>query len=168
MVEPVAFVFSEDDLPSEGLDHTRPLHILISCLCRRVPSVLLDNESALNVYPLANAIPLEYGPIDFKPSTQTLRAYDNTYREVMVTLTLELMIGPVIFQVLFQVLRIPVSFKLLLGRPWIHNVGAVPSSLHLKVKFTHDGRMITIPSTNEAHLTSEPILEISYGVMICL
>ena len=66
-----------------------------------------------------------------------MRAYDNTCREVMGTLTLELMIGLVVFQVMFQVLRIPVSFNLLLDRPWIYRAGAIPSSLHLKVKFIH-------------------------------
>ena len=80
----------------------------------------------------------------------------------MGTLTLELMIGPVVFQVLFQILRIPVSFNLLLGRPWIHSVGVIPSSLHLKVKFIHDGQVITISSIGGAHLTSKPVLEISH------
>ena len=73
------------------------------------------------------------------------------------------MIGPVIFQVMFQILRIHVSFNLLLGRPWIHSVGAIPSSLNLKVKFIHDGRVITISSIGGAHLTYEPVLEISHG-----
>ena len=63
-------VFTEDDLPLEGSDHTRPLHISVGCLGRRVPSVLLDNGSALNVYPCAIAIALGYGPTDFEPSTQ--------------------------------------------------------------------------------------------------
>ena len=76
-----------------------------------------------------------------------MRAYDSTRREVMGTLTLELMIRPVVFQVLFQILRIPVSFNLLLGRPRIHSAGAIPSSFHLKVKFIHDGQVITISST---------------------
>ena len=94
-------VFSEDDLPPEGSNQTRPLHISVGCLGRRVPSVLLDNGSALIVCPLATAIPLGYRPTDFESSTQTVRAYDSTRREVMGTLTLELMIGPIIFQVLF-------------------------------------------------------------------
>ena len=90
-------VFSEDNLPQEGSDHTRPLHISVGCLGHHVPSVLLDNGSALNVYPLANAIALGYGPTDFEPFTQPVRAYDNSRKEVMGTLTLEIMIGPVIF-----------------------------------------------------------------------
>ena len=80
-----------------------------------------------------------------------MRAYDSTRREVMGTLTLELMIWPIVFQVMFQVLRILVSFNLLLGHPWIHNASAIPSSLHLKVKFIHDGQVITISSTGGAH-----------------
>ena len=35
----------------------------------------------------------------------------------MGTLEIELLIGPTIFVTLFQVLRIPTSFNLLLGRP---------------------------------------------------
>ena len=31
------------------------------------------------------------------------------------------------------------------------------------MKFIHDGQVITISSTGVAHLTSEPVLEISHG-----
>ena len=48
----------------------------------------------------------------------------------MGTLEIKLLIGPTTFVAVFQVLRIPTSFNLLLGRPWIHRVGAIPSSLH--------------------------------------
>ena len=127
-------VFSDDNLPSEGSGHTRPLYISIGCSGRRVPFVLLDNGSALNVCPLATAIALGYAPSDFGPSTQTVQAYDSTRREVMDTLEIELLIGPATFVTIFQVLRIPTSFNLFLGRPWIHRAGAIPSSLHQKVK----------------------------------
>ena len=110
-------VFSNDDLPPDGPNHTRPLYISIGCLGRRVPSVVLDNGSALNVCPLATAITLSYAPTDFGPSTQTIQAYDSSRREVMGTLEIELLIGPTTFPTLFQVLRIPTSFNLLLGRP---------------------------------------------------
>ena len=139
------------------------MYISVGYLGRRVPFVLLDNGSALNVCSLAIAIALGYRPIDFEPFTQTMRAYDSTRRDVTGTLTLELMIRPFVFQVLFQILSILVCFNLLLGRPWIHSASAIPSSLHLKMKFIHDGRVITISSTSGAHLTSEPVLEISHG-----
>ena len=98
---PTCIVFSNDDLPPEGSDHVRPLYITIGCSGRRVLSVLLDNGSALNVCPLATAIALGFAPSDFGPSTQTIRAYDSTKREVMGTLVIDLQIGPAIFSTLF-------------------------------------------------------------------
>ena len=81
----------------------------------------------------------------------------------MGTLEIELLIGPTTFVTLFQVLRIPTSFNLLLGRPWIHVVGAIPSSLHQKVKFIHDGQVITVRSTRDIFAASEPVLQISHS-----
>ena len=137
-------VFSDDDLPPKGMDNTRLLYISVSFSSHRVSSVLLDNGSALNICPLATAIALGYGPSDFRPSTQTVRAYDNSRREVMGTLEIELMIGPTTFVTVFQVLRIPTSFNLQKGRPWIHRAETIHSSLHQKVKFIHDGQIITV------------------------
>ena len=62
----------------------------------------------------------------------------------MGTLEIELLIGLATFVAMFQVLRIPTSFNLLVGRPWIHRVGAIPFSLYQKVKFIHDGRAIVV------------------------
>ncbi|RVW91379.1 Retrovirus-related Pol polyprotein from transposon 17.6 [Vitis vinifera] len=156
-------VFSDDDLPPEGSNHVRPLFIDVACLGRRVPSVLLDNGSALNVCPLVTAIALGFSPDDFGPSTQTVRAYDGTQRTVMGTLSTHVMIGPVSYSIVFQVLRIQSSFNLLLGRPWIHEAGAIPSSLHQKVKFIHEGRIITIQSDRDIITSSEPVLHISHS-----
>ena len=116
----ICIVFSADDLPPMGFDHTLPLYIFVGCSGHRVPSILLDNGSALNVCPLATTVALGFRPSDFDPSSQIVRAYDSTPREVLSTLTLDLQIGSVTFSTLFQVLRILTSFNLLLGRPWIH------------------------------------------------
>ena len=156
-------VFSDDDLPPEGSGHTRPLYISVGCSGRRVPSVLLDNGSALNVCPLATAIALGYAPSNFGPSTQTVRAYDSTRREVMGTLEIELLIGPTTFITIFQVLRIPTSFNLLLGRSWIHRDGAIPSSLHQKVKFIHEGQVVAVQSVGDMFIFAEPVLQISHS-----
>ena len=156
-------VFSDDDLPPEGSDHVRPLFIDVACSGRRVPSVLFDNGSALNVCPLVTAIALGFSPSDFGPSIQTIRAYDGTQRTVMGTLTTHVMIGPVRYSILFQVLSLQSSFNLLFGRPWIHEAGVIPSSLHQKVKFIHEGRIITIQSDTDVTTSSEPVLQISHS-----
>ena len=86
-------MFSFNDLPPEGSDHVCPLFNEVSCLGRRVPSVLLDNGSSLNVCPLVTAIALGFSPSYFGPSTQTVRAYDGTQRTIMGTLTTHVVIG---------------------------------------------------------------------------
>ena len=62
----------------------------------------------------------------------------------MDTLEIELLIGSTTFVTIFQVLRIPTSFNLLLGRPWIHKARAIPFSLHEKVKFIHNGQIVIV------------------------
>ena len=44
--------YSEKDLPSKGRDHNDPLHITVDTNGKRVPMVLIDDGSALNVCPL--------------------------------------------------------------------------------------------------------------------
>ena len=94
-------VFSDDDLPPEGLSHVRPLFIDVACSGHRVPSILLDNGSALNVCPLVTAIALGFSPSDFRLSTQTVKAYDKTQRTVIGTLSTHVMICPVRYSILF-------------------------------------------------------------------
>ena len=145
----------------EGLDHVRPLYIIVGCSGHRVSSVLLDNGSTLNVCPLTIGITLGFTPLNFSHSTQIVRVYDSTKREVMGALVIDLLIGSTTFSTLFQVLRIPTFFNLLLGRPWIHRVGAISSSLHQKVKFIHDKQVIMVQSTIDMFASSELVLHIS-------
>ena len=81
----------------------------------------------------------------------------------MGTLSTHVMIGPVRYSILFQVLRIQLSFNLLLGRPWIHEVAVIPSSLYQKLKFIHEGRIIMIQSNRDVVTSSEPMLHISHN-----
>ncbi|RVW73073.1 Retrovirus-related Pol polyprotein from transposon 17.6 [Vitis vinifera] len=81
----------------------------------------------------------------------------------MGTLEIELLIGPTTFITIFQVLRIPTSFNLLLGRPWIHRAGAIPSSLHQKVKFIHEGQVVVVQSAGDMFISAEPVLQISHS-----
>ena len=77
------------------------MYISIGCSGYWVPFVLLDNGSALNIYPLTTSITIGYAPSDFVPSTQTVREYDSTKRKVIGTLEIELLIGPTTLPTLF-------------------------------------------------------------------
>ncbi|XP_077237171.1 uncharacterized protein LOC143878831 [Tasmannia lanceolata] len=136
--------FTDEDLPPEGKDHTKPLKITLICNKKKVPEVLVDNGSALNVCPLSTATTLGFGPENFVPSEQGILAYDGTRRDVIGTLVTEIQIGGEEFEIEFQVLDIKASFLLLLGRPWLHRVGVIPSTLHQKLKFVRNNRVVTV------------------------
>ena len=107
--------FVDADLTPEGLNHNWPLMIIVGCASRRIPSVLVDNGSSLNVCPLVTAGALGFGKADFGESSQVVRAYDNISRKVIGTLELGIQLGPVTFPTPFQVLEVWPSFNVLLG-----------------------------------------------------
>ncbi|XP_077251836.1 uncharacterized protein LOC143891069 [Tasmannia lanceolata] len=155
-----AVSFSDSDLPLEGRDHTRSHKITIICNKKRVPEVLVDSGSTLNICPLNTAATLGFGPGDFIPSEQGILAYDGTRRDVIGTLATEIQIGGEDFDIEFQVLDIKASFLLLLGRLWLHKVGVIPSTLHQKLKFIHNNKVVTVkgdPDLEIAQISQEPI-----------
>ncbi|XP_043687918.1 uncharacterized protein LOC122639153 [Telopea speciosissima] len=144
-----SMTFSDMDLPLEGSNHTKALHITIDCQGCRIPQVLVDEGSALNVFPLRTFKHLGFDEAGLKPSSQGVRAYDNMRRNVLGVFLTVIVVGPVEFEVDFQVIDIPATFNMILGRPWLHKTGAISSSLHQKIKFLHQGKMITIMADRE-------------------
>ena len=78
------------------------------------------------------------------PIEQHVKAYDNSRRDVLGIETLELTIGPMIKKVEFQVLNIASCFNMLLRQPWIYDIKDLPSSLYQKVRFSHEGAIVSI------------------------
>ena len=48
--------FSDEDLPLEGATDIKPLQITIECMIAKVPMVLIDNGSTLNIFPFRTAL----------------------------------------------------------------------------------------------------------------
>ncbi|KAA0062770.1 uncharacterized protein E5676_scaffold87G00310 [Cucumis melo var. makuwa] len=65
---------------------------------------------------------------------------------------LELIIGDLKANALFHVIDSRTTYKLLLGRPWIHGNGVVTSTLHRRFKFYQDG-------VKKVEADSNPFLE---------
>ena len=93
--------YFDKDLTKKGKYHNDPLHITIDAMGKRILMVLVDDGSALNVCLLKTASCLGLSIEDFVPTDQHVRAYDNSRREVLGTITLELTIGPMVKKVDF-------------------------------------------------------------------
>ena len=127
--------FPDDELPPKGRDHTLAMHIIVKYEDMIVGKVLIDNGSALNVCSMANLECLKVDMSLIRPSTMIIRAFDGTCHEVQGEIELMIEIGPKSFMVNFQVIKVDSPYNMLLGRPWLHTVGAVASTLHKGLKF---------------------------------
>ncbi|XP_058741755.1 uncharacterized protein LOC131614145 [Vicia villosa] len=131
--------FTDADLPPEGKNHNRALHISVECKGTMLSRVLVDNGSSLNVLPKSSLMRLDYSGVEIRPSELTVRAFDGSKRSVFGEVDLPIMIGPQLFTITFFVMDIHPSYSCLLGCPWIHAARAVTSTLHQKLKFATQG-----------------------------
>ncbi|PKI58218.1 hypothetical protein CRG98_021389 [Punica granatum] len=138
--------FAEDELPSEGQGDLRALHIVCKCNNHVVGRIMIDNGFALNVCHVSTLkqMNMDMSRSRIRASKTTVRAFDGSKRKVNGEIDLLIEVGPCSFSVTFQFLEIPNAFSLLLGRPWIHAADADPSSLHQKLKFFVEGKLITV------------------------
>ncbi|XP_052878913.1 uncharacterized protein LOC128285474 [Gossypium arboreum] len=162
--------FNDDEIPPDGMGSAKALHITTCCKGYTLPSMLIDNGSALNVLPLSilNRFPIDSSHM--KTCHNVVRAFDGTERKVMGRIDIPLMIGPNTYEVDFLVMDIKPSYNCLLERPWIHFAGAAPSSLHQKLKLVADGRLVTINAEEDiiATVTSDaPYVEANEEAIKC-
>ena len=142
--------FSDDELPPKGRGHTKALYISIKTNNHIVSKVLIDNGSALNVCPMTTLEKLDIDPTRVRATSMVVQAFDGTRREVLGEIDLPIKVGPQVYNINFQMLRIDSPYNLLSGRPWLHTAGAVPSSLHQKMKLIIGNQLVTI-------LAEEPV-----------
>jgi len=74
----------------------------------------------------------------------TVRAYDNTSMKVMGTFKAPCKIGPIEIVMEFHVMDITPNYNLLLGRAWLHPIGAITFSLHQKMKIPWKGGIVVV------------------------
>lgn len=117
-----------------GTGHLKSLHIAVECRGMIISRIFIDNGPTLNVrfamtLSMTNIkdsmiLQKEDGACFCRHQNVSLRRID-----------LKILIGPCKFEVSFVVVDILEVSNPLFGCPWIHIVGAIPSSLHQKVKF---------------------------------
>nr|XP_016457951.1 PREDICTED: uncharacterized protein LOC107781725 [Nicotiana tabacum] len=134
--------FSKNDLPPEGAANKKALHLTVKCEVFYVKRVMVDGGSGVDICPLSTLQRMEIGTGKIRPNNICVRAFDGIKRDSVVEIDLVLTIGPVDFEVTFQVLDMDTSYNFLLSRPRIHAAGAVPSTLHQMGNFENEDQEI--------------------------
>jgi len=144
VLESHRITFHEDELPPEGLGHNKALHITVQCEDYFITRILIDGGSNLNICPLVTLKKLGKGLHGIKDEAINVKAFDGSQRSTIGEISLCLQMGPTLFDVYFQVIDMPASYNLLLGRSWIHDTGAVASILYHEVKFEWNHQEVII------------------------
>ncbi|XP_055803517.1 uncharacterized protein LOC129872597 [Solanum dulcamara] len=136
--------FSNEELPIEGVMHNKSLHITIKYREKIMNRVLIDDGSDLNIYPLSTLKQLNFDLGKVRQNQVKVRAFNGGQRDILGAVNLGIRVGSVDFVVECQVMDITTSYNLLLGRPWIHMAGSVPSTLHQMIKFIKNDREVVV------------------------
>ncbi|XP_050895807.1 uncharacterized protein LOC127102483 [Lathyrus oleraceus] len=136
--------FCNEELPKEGRNHNLALHISMNCKEDALPNVLVDTGSSLNVLPKYTLASLSYQGTPMRYSGVVVKAFDGSHKTVIREVYLPIKIGLSDFHITFQVMDIHPTYSSLLGRPWIHEVGVVTSTLHQKLKFVKNGKLVIV------------------------
>ncbi|XP_070045820.1 uncharacterized protein [Nicotiana tomentosiformis] len=148
--------FSRDDLPQEGAAYNKAVHLTIKCEGYYMKRVMLDGGSGVDICPLSTLQRMKIGIERIRPNIVCVRTFDGVNRGTIGEIDLILTIGPVDFEVTFQVLDMDTLYNFLLGRPWIHAAGAVPSTLHQMVKSEHENQEIVVHGEDEQSIYRDP------------
>ncbi|XP_058783769.1 uncharacterized protein LOC131658498 [Vicia villosa] len=72
--------FTDRDLPPEGRNHNKALHISMECKGTTLSRVLVDTGSSLNVLPKSALMRIDYAGVELRPSELVVRAFDGSRR----------------------------------------------------------------------------------------
>ncbi|XP_050919706.1 uncharacterized protein LOC127137279 [Lathyrus oleraceus] len=160
--------FNEAELPPEGNTDNKALHISVMCTNSLLSRVLVDTGSSLNIIPKTTLSQLQFKGPEIRTNTLIVRAFDGSRRQVIWEVDLPICVGPHNFSITFQVMDINLAYSCLLGRPWIHVAGAVTSTLHQRMKFLIDDKLVIVCGEEDilvSELSSFRYVEIDEGIV---
>jgi hypothetical protein len=115
--------------------HNRPLLMLGEIDDLSTNHIMVDNGSAINLLPLCTLKRIGYSQKDLSQSNVIIHGLNQSRQEAMGTISSVLKLEKLITYVTFHVIDIATSYNALVGRPWLHANGIVPSTLHQCIKY---------------------------------
>nr|XP_023916559.1 uncharacterized protein LOC112028136 [Quercus suber] len=136
--------FSKEDKDGTTQPHDDALVITLRIGDYDVKRVMVDGGSTAEVmYPdLYKGLGLK--PKDLSPYSSPLMSFDGKLVIPEGMIRLPIQTGPEVVEVDFIVVNTSSPYTTIVGRPWLHTLGGVASSLHQKVKFPSGGRILEI------------------------
>ncbi|XP_074314221.1 uncharacterized protein LOC141649429 [Silene latifolia] len=130
-----AVTFDETDIQDEGEQHHDALIITLSignCLVRKI---LVGTESPVNLITLGTLKNMGFSEKDLLRKAVPLVGFSGDIKHSLGEIVTPTFTGVINKQVRYMVIGGPSTYNVILGRPWIHEMKAVPSMYHQSLKF---------------------------------
>ncbi|KAL2925184.1 Oligopeptidase A [Bienertia sinuspersici] len=106
---------------------------------QRVNRILVDGGSAVNIMPKSTMTELGITADELNQSRLMIQGFNLGGQRAIGMIRVDLTIGEMMATTIFHVIDAKTSYKLLLGRPWMHENGVVASTLHQCLKYYRNG-----------------------------
>ncbi|RVW52984.1 hypothetical protein CK203_072696 [Vitis vinifera] len=130
-----AITFTNEDLQLGSKLHNRPLFVTGYIREQNITRILIDGGSVVNIMPKATMKRLGIATKELTWSCLMIQGFNQGGQRAIGMICLELVTGELSSNTLFHVIDANTSYNVLLGRPWLHENGLIPSTLHQHFKF---------------------------------
>ncbi|KAL4615632.1 hypothetical protein ACB092_07G140800 [Castanea dentata] len=127
--------FTDEDLLLGSKPHNRPLYVSGYAREQKIDRILIDGGSTINILPKMTMRRLGLAMEELSHNRLVIQGFNQGGQHAIDVIHLELIIGELTSNVLFHVIDAKTTYNMLLGRPWIHGNGIVPSTLHQCFKY---------------------------------
>ncbi|XP_071939172.1 uncharacterized protein [Coffea arabica] len=125
-----SIIFTSEDLLLGSTPHNRPLFVTGYANEQKVNRILIDGGSEVNILPLKTLKELGILVDELSNSRLMIQGFNQEGQRALGSLNLEIVIDDMSSRALLYVIDAKTTYNVLLGRPWIHENGVVPSTLH--------------------------------------
>ncbi|XP_028549412.1 uncharacterized protein LOC114579342 [Dendrobium catenatum] len=136
--------FSEEDMMLGTADHNRPLYVTAKNDKLIISRILIDLGSSVNLISLKALRSLYLDVEHLGPDKMMVHCFNEKGQKTLGSFMLPLVFGELHMVAKFNVIDVDISFKALLGHPWLHEYGIVPSTLHQCMKYLEEGEEFRI------------------------
>ncbi|KAM1087923.1 hypothetical protein ACFX2B_013260 [Malus domestica] len=134
-----AICFTDKDLLLGSKLHNYPLFVSGYVREHKVNHMLVDGGSAINIMPKSTMTTISNKAEELSLSRLLIQGFNQGGQRAIGMIQVEMTIGELKSSMIFHVIDARTFYGLLLGRPWIHANGVVPSTLHQCLKFYRKG-----------------------------
>jgi hypothetical protein len=146
-------VFERPDISM--MHHLKPLFIQAKINGVGVNKVLVDRGATVNLIPQSFLGKIGIVDSDLKPHNIVLTNYEGTTGNSLGAVEVDLIVGSVKRTTTFMVVLSKANFNVLLGREWIHGVGAVPSTVHQRIAIWSEDGLVENVEADQSYFMAE-------------